>query len=225
MSSIVVAGDTSGSITIAAPAVSGSNTLTLPAVTDTIAGIAATQTLTNKTLTSPTLTSPALGTPASGVLTNCTGVAAAALPAGSVIQVVKATTSSTITSSSTTFVSTGFSATITPRSTASRILVQVCTFNFVSRGGSFSDFGMSFQMYRNATSVFQPSSNAYPGLYISGTTALSNLRQMQSFCFVDSPSSTSALTYTLYWAGYHIDSMSINADLPQTSYIILTEIA
>ena len=36
MSSIVVSGDTSGSITIAAPAVSGTNTLTLPAATGTI---------------------------------------------------------------------------------------------------------------------------------------------------------------------------------------------
>jgi hypothetical protein len=56
MSSIVVAGDTSGTITIAAPAVAGSGTLTLPVATDTLAGIAATQTLTNKTLTSPTIT-------------------------------------------------------------------------------------------------------------------------------------------------------------------------
>ena len=74
MASIVVSGDTSGSITLSAPAVSGSSVLTLPAVTDTVAGIAATQTLTNKTLTSPTLTTPALGTPASGVLTNATGL-------------------------------------------------------------------------------------------------------------------------------------------------------
>ncbi len=36
MSSVVIAGDTSGSITIAAPAVSGSNTLTLPATTGTV---------------------------------------------------------------------------------------------------------------------------------------------------------------------------------------------
>ena len=36
MSSIVISGDTSGTITIAAPAVSGTNTLTLPASTGTV---------------------------------------------------------------------------------------------------------------------------------------------------------------------------------------------
>lgn len=36
MSSVVIAGDTSGSITIAAPAIAGSNTLTLPAATGTV---------------------------------------------------------------------------------------------------------------------------------------------------------------------------------------------
>jgi hypothetical protein len=53
-------GATSGSVTITAPAVAGTNTLTLPAVTDTLVGLAATQTLTGKTLTSPTITGAAL---------------------------------------------------------------------------------------------------------------------------------------------------------------------
>ena len=48
-------GSTSGSVTINAPAVAGTNTLTLPAVTDTLVGLAATQTLASKTLTNPSI--------------------------------------------------------------------------------------------------------------------------------------------------------------------------
>jgi hypothetical protein len=36
MSALVIAGDTSGTITISAPAVAGTNTLTLPASTGTV---------------------------------------------------------------------------------------------------------------------------------------------------------------------------------------------
>ena len=50
MSSVIVSGDTSGSITISAPLVAGSGTLTLPVATDTLVGKATTDTLTNKTL-------------------------------------------------------------------------------------------------------------------------------------------------------------------------------
>ncbi len=51
MSSVVIAGNTSGSITISAPDVSGDNTLTLPVATDTLVGKATTDTLTNKRVT------------------------------------------------------------------------------------------------------------------------------------------------------------------------------
>ena len=56
MSSVIIAGDTSGTVTLAAPAVSGTTTLTLPATTGNIVTDTATQTLTNKTLTGATIT-------------------------------------------------------------------------------------------------------------------------------------------------------------------------
>ena len=60
MSSIAITGGATGTgvFSLLAPSTSTNRTLTLPDATDTVAGIAATQTLTNKTLTSPTLTTP-----------------------------------------------------------------------------------------------------------------------------------------------------------------------
>ncbi|CAB4196304.1 hypothetical protein UFOVP1295_71, partial [uncultured Caudovirales phage] len=56
MSDVVIAGDTSGSITLRSPAVSGSSVLTLPVATDTLVGKATTDTLTNKSIAVTQLT-------------------------------------------------------------------------------------------------------------------------------------------------------------------------
>ena len=216
MSSISVAGDTSGSITIAAPAVAGSGTLTLPVATDTLAGIAATQTLTNKTLTSPVLTTPALGTPASGVLTNCTGVPASALPAGSVLQVVMGTLSTEITTTSGTVADTGLTATITPRSTSSSILVLVNGSGYASASSTIG----KLSLVRTATTII-----TFNNIY-GYATASAGVNGYMNTAYLDSPATTSATTYKVQWlrAGAGGGTVYLN-NAPSTSTIILMEIA
>lgn len=188
MASVIVAGDVSGSCTLQAPSAAGSTVLTLPVIAaDTLAGIAATQTLTNKTLVAP-----ALGTPASGVLTNCTGVVAGALPAGSVLQVVNGTYATQTSTSTSTYVTTGLTASITPRSASSKILV------FANVGGVYkqaNNTSVSLRLYRGASSIIQFEDNA---AYNATTTNI--CVGTCSATYLDSPATTSSTTYTVYFA-------------------------
>ncbi len=102
MADIIVAGNTSGAITISAPLVAGSGVLTLPTGTDTLIGKATTDTLTNKTLGAGTV-----------------------FPAGAVLQVVNATFSGQTSSSTNVFADTGLTISITPTSATSKVLVIV----------------------------------------------------------------------------------------------------
>lgn len=91
---LIMAGATSGAVTVVVPDVAGSNTVTLPAATGTVAltndklsafaatssselaGVISDETGTGALVfaNTPTLVTPVLGTPTSGTLTNCTGL-------------------------------------------------------------------------------------------------------------------------------------------------------
>ena len=190
MSSVVVAGDVSGTCTLQAPSAAGSTVLTLPVIaTDTLAGIAATQTLTNKTLVAV-----ALGTPASGVLTNCTGVVAGALPAGSVLQVVSATTNAISTTTSTSFIDiSGLSVAITPRSASNNILIMFTIGATGNLGGV-----MNFNIVRGATPIAQPATGTNPATINMYGNAIGVVLS-GGMTWLDSPATTSSTTYKIQY--------------------------
>ncbi len=217
MSSIGFSGDTSGLISVTAPLVAGSGVLTLPTGTDTLIGKATTDTLTNKTLTSPVLTTPALGTPASGVLTNCTGVAAAALPAGTVLQVVNVVYSTVVSTSSSSYSDTGLTASITPNFATSKILVLVDQGGMGKSGST----RIRLQLLRGA-SIIQVIDT---GIGAFTNDASNNFIGSITIAYLDSPSTTSSTTYKTQIASHNnVAAVSAQVD-GSASSITLMEIA
>ena len=108
---------------------------------------------------------------------------------GRLIQTVQATDASSLSSSSTSYVDTGLSASITPGSTSNKILVLVSMGVFGADAAGSG--GAAIKLLRDSTDLILHSSlGAHPTityLYTAGT----------SFSFLDSPSSTSSITYKI----------------------------
>lgn len=196
-----LSGDTTGNLAFTTQA--GTNTITVPNSTGNMVVDAATQTLTNKSIVATQLT----GT-----------IAAARLPAGSVLQVVQGTVVTTTTStSSTTFVTTGITASITPSSVSSKILVFANT----SLDCSASGRNALFTIYRNSTNVVDSGSSSGSG-FAGAYGDTSRIQIAVGVTFLDSPATTSATTYTIY---VRTTSGGIIANPTCNGYVTVMEIA
>lgn len=109
---------------------------------------------------------------------------------GAVLQVVAGSTSTTVTTTSGTYIDTGLTATITPKSASSKILVFV-TQSGVSKDGNT---GVNLRLFRASTQI----GNATAG-YTDTTT--SNTAGDLSLTVLDSPSTTASVTYKTQFAG------------------------
>ena len=229
MSSIVIAGDTSGSVTLQAPAVSGSTILTLPSTTGTVlttaSGTAATATNlaggSNGTIpyqsASGTTQMLAVGTAGQVLQTNGAGAPTwVAAGGGKVLQVVQGTKTGATYTTSATSVTTGIFATITPSSASSRIMMIVTSSNSLEQSG-----GMQINLYRGTSGEGSGSSIAR----IGNSASIAGYVQGMTFNWLDSPSSTSALTYTIMQLSRNGSSLiGYMAEIGGTSSILLLEI-
>jgi len=127
-------------------------------------------------------------------LTQVQGGMISSLPTGSVIQVVNGFTSTLVASSTSTFIDTGLTVTITPKFSTSKILVFVHQ-NGVSKDGGNAGADMKLSLLRNSTII---SNLSLYSLYTGTTIALYG--QTLSTSYLDSPATTSATIYKTQFA-------------------------
>jgi len=173
LSSIQIAGNTSGTITLDAPNVAGTTTLTLPTTSGTV-------------------------------------ITTGNIPTGSVLQVVQAIKTNKFTTTSGTYVDiTGYSATITPSSDSSKILVMS---TFSVSGGTNGSYPRT-QLLRGSTPLGLGDAG---GSATQVTTTSSNTNSAApdifsvAYTYLDSPSTTSATTYKWQLASFSSRTSTFN---------------
>jgi hypothetical protein len=134
-------------------------------------------------------------------------LAKARLPTGSVLQVVSTTKTDTFSTSSTSFTDiTGLSATITPTSATSKILIQVA----ITYGGSANAYSSS-RLVRDSTAIALGSASG-SRISASFTTASNDASRPRwaGITFLDSPATTSSTTYKVQLIVNSGQSVKIN---------------
>ena len=167
-------------------------------------------------------TSGANVTVAGTLTTAAQSIARASLPTGSVLQVVSFGTINSVSTNTNTETDTGVFATITPISVTSKILVLVTLMGVYKSAGNSSS-RVHLNLYRGTNSgtlINNSGANFYTQTALDqrGTIALSVL---------DSPSTTSAQIYKLYFYNdENAPTVSVNRDSNSgTSTMTLMEIA
>ena len=139
--------------------------------------------------------------------------------AGAVMQVVEGTRTAWTSTSAAYFVTTGQSVTITPSSTSSKILL------LGNLNGTYTSLAASFhqiKLYRGGSDIAWIASNYGQGLVQIGESL--------AWSYLDSPSTTSATTYELYFrqqggGTVGLQNYAVNGDNTSRSNITAMEIA
>lgn len=110
--------------------------------------------------------------------------------AGKVLQVVQGTYNTTTSTSSNSFVTLGLTASITPKFSTSKILITV-------NGGTIDNSAANGQ---GSTTIYRNSTNLGNSTYgLSNYYGASRIICPMSMSYLDSPSTTSSTTYSVYF--------------------------
>jgi len=124
---------------------------------------------------------------------------------GKVLKFVAASTSSSVVSTTSTYVDTGITATITPTSASSTIYIMI-TINGLNKSSGHIDNRIAFKVFRDATQIDISYGNLWnkSALYV---------RQSSVYSFEDSPATTSATTYKVQFVSEQNTSLvAVQAD-------------
>ena len=129
------------------------------------------------------------------ILASGQSIPKAALPTGSVLQVVNTTSTigSQVSTTSTSYTATGYSLSITPTASSSKILVV----HSAIIGNNTAGKGCYLALYRNGSQL-APYAGFNSGMICSLTNA-GTLFTSGSFTYLDSPATTSSTTYAIYY--------------------------
>ena len=170
--------------------------------------LVAPNTSTDRTITLPDETGSIITTGSSGQV-----IPSAALPIGSVLQVVYGWTNTSSSTSSNSMQDTGLTATITPSSTSNKILILISQQMYLG-----TDNGVQLQLMRDSTTLW------YSANSIHTQSAGANW-QSHPHNHYDSPSTTSAVTYkTQYCSRDNGETVGVQGN-NYLSTITLMEIA
>lgn len=144
------------------------------------------------------------------------GTSAVQASSGKVLQVVQATSTATFSTTSTSFVSTGFSVSITPSSSTSKILIMLLGGQIDNGTGNAQS---TYTIYRGGTNI-----GATQGM---GQTYTGTIRLQTPVCggVLDSPATTSSTTYTVYLANTNSSATVYFNSNPCQSALVAMEIA
>ena len=170
---------------------------------------------------SPGSTPVRLGIGSTGnVLTVASGVPSWAAPAGGgkVLQVVQGTTDTAVSSSSGTMADTGLTATITPSSATSKILVYAVQNGCGKSNGNAANY-LGIELRRDSTTI----QKFVDGLHYMNSAQLMTGATAVGIC-LDTPNTTSAITYKTRFASNAGTSSVIVQENTAMSSITLMEI-